>query len=97
MFTLFDAGCGVGNGFYPLLREFPTFLRIDCCDFSPRAVDFVKKHELYKDDQVDAKTCDLVNEEIPFAKGTANFAIHLFVLSAISPENYVSVVKKIYD
>jgi methyltransferase-like protein 6 len=48
MFTLFDAGCGVGNGFYPLFREFPTYLNINCCDFSPRAVDFVKKHELYK-------------------------------------------------
>ena len=45
VFTLFDAGCGVGNGFYPLLAEFKDYLQVNCCDFSPRAVDFVKKHE----------------------------------------------------
>jgi methyltransferase-like protein 6 len=40
--VLLDAGCGVGNGFYPLFREYPGLLKVHCCDFSPRAVDFVK-------------------------------------------------------
>jgi hypothetical protein len=44
-FTLLDAGCGVGNGFYPLFNEYSGRLRVHCCDFSPRAVDFVKQNE----------------------------------------------------
>lgn len=88
--TLVDCGCGVGNGFYPLLREFGgQFIKINCCDFSPRAVQFVKEHEIYKEEFVDAKVCDLVNDaELPFEQNTADFAILLFVMSAISPENY---------
>ena len=41
-FLLLDVGCGVGNGFYPLVREFGDYLKVNCCDFSPRAVAFVK-------------------------------------------------------
>lgn len=41
-FVLLDAGCGVGNGFFPLYQEFPGRLSVHCCDFSPRAVEFVK-------------------------------------------------------
>jgi methyltransferase-like protein 6 len=37
-----DMGCGVGNGFYPLIREFEGFIRVNCCDFSPRAIDYAK-------------------------------------------------------
>ena len=46
-FTLLDAGCGVGNGFYPLYQEFPGRLRVNACDFSPRAVEFGKQNEAY--------------------------------------------------
>lgn len=47
-FILLDLGCGVGNGFYPLFKEFGEYLNINCCDFSPRAVNFVKENELFK-------------------------------------------------
>jgi methyltransferase-like protein 6 len=95
---LLDLGCGVGNACYPLVGLFgmPP-LRVQCCDFSPKAVNFVKEHELYNEEKIDAKTCDLVKEEIPFAPQTANFGILIFVLSAISPENFTLVAKKIYD
>ena len=39
--VLLEAGCGVGNLFYPLLEEIPN-LFIHACDFSKRAVQFVK-------------------------------------------------------
>ena len=38
---LFEVGCGVGNFAFPLLEECPD-LFIYACDFSPRAVEFVK-------------------------------------------------------
>lgn len=93
--TLLDAGCGVGNGFYPLYQEFQGKLLVQCCDFSPRAVNFVKEHALYKADKVDAHVVDLVNDEFPFPKETADFSIMLFVLSAISPENFPLVAQKL--
>jgi len=44
---------------------------------------------------VDAHQCDLVNDEMPFADGEAQFCLILFVLSAISPEKYPQVMKKL--
>lgn len=47
---------------------------------------------------IDAQVCDLVNDKaLPFQPELANFGIFLFVMSAISPENFHSVAKKIYD
>jgi methyltransferase-like protein 6 len=41
--VLFEAGCGVGNFLFPLLDEdVDKQLFIYACDFSPRAVNFVK-------------------------------------------------------
>ena len=39
--VLLEAGCGVGNLCYPLLEEIPNVF-IHACDFSQRAVQFVK-------------------------------------------------------
>lgn len=94
--TLLDAGCGVGNGFYPLYKEFKGKIFINCCDFSPRAVTFVKEHESYEKDEIDAHVCDLVNDEIPFPEQSADFSILLFVLSAIAPENFAKVASKLF-
>ena len=39
--TLLEVGCGVGNFIYPLLEEKTNFF-FYACDFSERAVQFVK-------------------------------------------------------
>ena len=39
--TIFEVGCGVGNFMFPLLEE-DANLFFYACDFSPRAVQFVK-------------------------------------------------------
>lgn len=39
--VLLEAGCGVGNCIFPLLQD-DLNLFVYACDFSPRAVEFVK-------------------------------------------------------
>ena len=39
--VLLEVGCGVGNAFFPLLEEIPN-MYVHACDFSPRAIQFVK-------------------------------------------------------
>lgn len=39
--VLLEVGCGCGNFIFPMLDEIPQ-LRVLACDFSPRAVEFVK-------------------------------------------------------
>ena len=51
---LLDGGCGVGNGFYPLFKEFKANLRVNCCDFSPRAINFVKENPDYDSSSINA-------------------------------------------
>ncbi len=97
VYTLLDAGCGVGNGFYPLYKEYAGRLVVQACDFSPRAVEFVRLNEGYKEGDIDAKTCDLVNEPSqPFPPSSADFCLLLFVLSAIAPEHHPSVASKLF-
>ena len=43
---LLEVGCGVGNLVFPLIEQrLPLYFY--CCDFSPRAVQFVKNNPLY--------------------------------------------------
>lgn len=56
----------------------------------------MKEHELYNSEDIDAKVCDLVNDEIPFEPVTADYAIMLFVMSAISPENFHKTAERLY-
>ena len=46
--TLLDYGCGVGNGFYPILEEFgKESIKVNACDISKTAIRLLKEHELY--------------------------------------------------
>jgi len=86
---LLDLGCGVGNAFYPLVEQYgmPP-LRIQCCDFSKKAINFVKENILYVADKISAHVVDLVKHEMPFDKESADFCNLVFVMSAIDPRHY---------
>jgi 2-polyprenyl-3-methyl-5-hydroxy-6-metoxy-1,4-benzoquinol methylase len=47
--VLLEAGCGVGNCIFPLLEE-DLNIFVYACDFSPRAVEFVKVRRCTTDD-----------------------------------------------
>ena len=94
--VLFEIGCGVGNFFYPLLEDGLDWY-VHACDFSQRAVDFVKSHDLYDESRVNAFvhdiTSDTVSEHVP--EGSVDIVSMIFVLSAINPDKFDSVVKSI--
>ena len=95
--TLLDLGCGVGNAFWPMLQLYPSQAKVQCCDFSKKAVQFISDNPNFDSDIIDNQVCDLVNQEIPFPPQTAHFSWLIFVLSAIAPENFPKVALKIYN
>ena len=50
--VLVEIGCGVGNFAFPLLQDKNCELFIYACDFSPRAIDFVKSHDAYDEEKI---------------------------------------------
>lgn len=62
--ALFELGCGVGNALYPLLETYPD-LKAHCCDFSARAIDFVRQHPNHDPTRVHAFVWDLTTPDEP--------------------------------
>ncbi|XP_030226565.1 tRNA N(3)-cytidine methyltransferase METTL6 [Gadus morhua] len=95
--VLLEAGCGVGNCIFPLLEEDRNIF-IYACDFSQRAVDFVKQHPLYCPERCKAFRCDLTQDdlrgEVPPA--SVDVVTLIFVLSAIHPEKMVRSLENIF-
>lgn len=42
-----ELGCGVGDTIYPLMKVYPTIKKYYACDFSSKAIEWVKKAEPY--------------------------------------------------
>lgn len=87
--SMLEIGCGVGNLIFPLIEE-GTDMQIYACDFSPRAVDFVKSHHLYNPSKVNVFQADITtNDLIQNLKDVnINLATMIFVLSAIHPDKF---------
>ncbi|KAK0563175.1 hypothetical protein OC861_004949 [Tilletia horrida] len=101
--VLLEVGGGVGNTIYPLIEKSQA-LKVHCCDFSPRAVDFVKLNPLYSEERVHAFVHDLASPEGPLHEivsshpiGPPTVITMFFVLSAIPPEHHVAVLKSLAD
>ncbi|XP_020913017.2 methyltransferase-like protein 6, partial [Exaiptasia diaphana] len=92
--VILEAGCGVGNFFYPLLEEGYN-LYINACDCSPRAVQFVKDHSLYNPSQVNAFCCNLTQDQLTdnIQESSVDIATLIFVLSAIRPDKMLKVLQ----
>ncbi|EDO45902.1 predicted protein [Nematostella vectensis] len=95
--VLLEAGCGVGNLINPLLEEGYNFY-FHACDFSPRAVNFVKESPFYDEAKVNAFQCDLTKddllENIPAC--SVDIATLIFVLSAIHPDKMITALLNIF-
>ncbi|XP_018418256.1 PREDICTED: methyltransferase-like protein 6 [Nanorana parkeri] len=95
--TILEAGCGVGNCLYPLLEE-DLHLFVYACDFSPRAVQFVKQNPAYNTNTCKAFQCDLTKDDLTenIPAESVDVATLIFVLSAIHPDKMHLVIRNIY-
>ncbi|KAM3823827.1 tRNA N(3)-cytidine methyltransferase METTL6 [Vipera latastei] len=95
--TILEAGCGVGNCLFPLLEEDLNIFAY-ACDFSPRAVEYVKQNSLYDAKRCKVFLCDLTKddlvENVPLE--SVDVVMLIFVLSAIHPEKMHLVLHNIY-
>lgn len=95
--TILEAGCGVGNCLFPLLEEDPNIFAY-ACDFSPRAVEYVKQNPLYDTERCKVFQCDLTKDDLldHVPPGSVDVVMLIFVLSAIHPEKMHLVLENIY-
>ncbi|KAG8572813.1 hypothetical protein GDO81_012172 [Engystomops pustulosus] len=95
--VMLEAGCGVGNCLFPLLEEDPH-LFVYACDFSPRAVQFVKQNSSYNPDTCKAFQCDLTTDSLTDSvpEDSVDVATLIFVLSAIHPDKMHLAIENIY-
>uniref|UniRef100_A0A8C4ST94 tRNA N(3)-cytidine methyltransferase METTL6 n=1 Tax=Erpetoichthys calabaricus TaxID=27687 RepID=A0A8C4ST94_ERPCA len=95
--VLLEAGCGVGNCLFPLLEE-DLNLFVYACDFSPRAVDFVKQNPLYNAKQCKAFQCDLTKDDLleNIPSESVDVVTLIFVLSAVHPDKMHLLLENIY-
>ena len=92
---LLEAGCGVGNTLFPLLRANPR-LRCFGVDFADAAIAIVRRHPFAQSGRVSAAvgdlTCGRLPAELAPCLGACDVATLMFVLSAISPERMRAAV-----
>lgn len=94
--VLLEAGCGVGNCIFPLLEE-DLNIYIYACDFSPRAVEFVKQNPLYSPERCCAFQCDLTKDDLQenIPENSVDVITLIFVLSAIHPDKMRQALENI--
>nr|KAF6420766.1 methyltransferase like 6 [Molossus molossus] len=95
--TVLEAGCGVGNCLFPLLEEDLNIFAY-ACDFSPRAVEYVKQNPLYDTERCKVFQCDLTKDDLleHMPPESVDVVMLIFVLSAVHPDKMHLVLQNIY-
>ncbi|XP_065367776.1 tRNA N(3)-methylcytidine methyltransferase METTL6 [Calliphora vicina] len=99
---LLEVGCGVGNFVYPLMEELESLGQLNnyfyACDFSPRAVEFVRSNPKYDENKIKAFQCDITTDSIHgnIPADSLDIISMIFVLSAISPDKFDGVIKNLH-
>lgn len=95
--SVLEVGCGVGNLVFPLIEEGLNF-QFYACDFSPRAVDYVRSHKLYDENYIKAFQADLTSDD--FYENCickqVDVVTMVFVLSAIHPEKFIKALGNVF-
>jgi len=92
---ILEIGCGVGNTTFPVLEEISNCF-FHSFDFSATAVKLLKENTSFDPAKCNAFVLDVVHQDIPVKDNSIDIVIIIFVLSAISPEHFQSIVAKIH-
>ncbi|XP_014665163.1 PREDICTED: methyltransferase-like protein 6 [Priapulus caudatus] len=97
---ILEVGCGVGNLLFPLLQDMGSNSNcfIYACDFSPRAVKFVRENALYSENNCHVFQCDLTVDNLCdiIIPSSLDFVTMVFVLSAINPEKMLKALRNVF-
>ncbi|KAJ1726572.1 hypothetical protein LPJ61_005094 [Coemansia biformis] len=96
--VLLELGCGVGNFIWPVIERNPD-VYVYACDFSPRAVEFVKANDGYNKDRCHAFVCDITQDRLieTIPPHSVDIVSAIFVLSALPPEKQAAAVANIAE
>lgn len=102
--SLLEIGCGVGNFLFPLVEKLDKLgmkhKQYYACDISPRAIKFMESHYLYDASRMNFFQCNITTPDILqkwIPKPGVDIVTMIFVMSAISPEKFSTVIKEIYE
>lgn len=81
-----EAGCGVGNALFPVLRASPHAFAY-AFDFSAKAIDLLKSSEEYHPSRAMAFVADLSrpDEYVPVVERAVDYVVAVWALSALVP------------
>ncbi|KAF2108966.1 S-adenosyl-L-methionine-dependent methyltransferase [Lophiotrema nucula] len=100
-----EVGAGAGNTAFPILeRNKNPGLRVHACDFSKKAVELIRGHELYNNENIQADVWDVAaspeseNEGLPpnISPESVDVVIMIFIFSALNPKQWDQAVRNIW-
>jgi tRNAThr (cytosine32-N3)-methyltransferase len=103
--TLLEVGAGAGNSAFPILQKSQNKrLKIHACDFSKKAVELIRNHELYDTERIQADVWDVSaspdsdNGGLPpgLTEGSVDVVLMIFIFSALSPKQWDQAVRNIW-
>lgn len=103
--VLLEVGAGAGNTAFPILqkRKNPG-LKIHACDFSKKAVELIRGHELYDPQYIQADVWDVAaapdseNGGLPpgLQEGSVDVVLMIFIFSALNPRQWDQAVRNVW-
>lgn len=103
--VLLEVGAGAGNSAFPILQSSRNKrLKIHACDFSKKAVELIRGHELYDPAVIQADVWDVAsspeseNAGLPpgLTENSVDVVLMIFIFSALNPKQWDQAVRNIW-
>ncbi|KAL5451156.1 hypothetical protein PMIN07_002577 [Paraphaeosphaeria minitans] len=103
--VVLEVGAGAGNSAFPILQKRKNKgLKIHACDFSKKAVELIRGHELYDPEFIQADVWDVAaspeseNGGLPpgITEGSVDVVLMIFIFSALNPKQWDQAVKNVW-
>lgn len=103
--VLLEVGAGAGNSAFPILQTSKNKrLKIHACDFSKKAVELIRNHELYDPQFIQADVWDVAsspdseNGGLPagLKENSVDVVLMIFIFSALNPKQWDQAVRNVW-